>query len=308
MSGGVRRMHEIPAEQAAGACDEDSHATPSVVARAGGLANRAAPLVGSDRMGERASYTPGTFSWVELATTDQPAAKAFYAGLLGWEFDDNPVGEDVVYSMALLGGRYVAAISPQPKQQRDAGVPPTWNSYITVQSADETLSTARQLGGAVHAGAFDVFDAGRMGVAQDPQGAYFMVWEPRGHIGAGLVNAPGALCWNELASPDLEESSRFYGRLFGWSTAAHEGMDMPYLTITNGDGHTNGGIRKAASTEPCYWLVYFGTDDLDASVAKVRELGGTALMGPIEMPTGRLAAVQDPQGAVFSLYSGRFDD
>jgi predicted enzyme related to lactoylglutathione lyase len=259
-------------------------------------------------MGERTSYVPGTFSWTELTTPDQPAAKGFYGGLFGWEFDDNPVSEGIVYSMAAIGGRYVAAISPQPSQQRSAGVPPAWNSYITVDSADEALSTARRLGATVHTGAFDVFDAGRMGVVQDPQGAHFMVWEPREHIGAGLVNAHGALSWNELATPDIEESTRFYCRLFGWSTEAYGGLDMPYVTVKNRDGQANGGIRKAASTEPCYWLVYFGTDDLEASLARVRQLGGAALMQPIEMPTGRLAAVQDPQGAVFSLYTGHFED
>jgi predicted enzyme related to lactoylglutathione lyase len=260
-------------------------------------------------MAQRTQYTPGTFSWAELPTTDQAAAKRFYGGLFGWEFQDNPVSEGVVYTMASLNGSYVAALSPQPSQQRDAGLPPMWNSYITVQSADDALKDARQLGASVRAGAFDVFDAGRMGVLQDPQGAYVMVWEPRGHIGAGLVNAPGALTWNELATPDVEESARFYCRLFGWTSETFEGMGTPYLTVENSDGHTNGGIRKAASTEPCYWMVYFGTDDLQAALQRVEDLGGSALMKePIEIPGGQLAAAQDPQGAVFSLYAGRFDD
>ena len=44
-------------------------------------------------MGERSSYTPGTFSWAELATPDQEDAKRFYGGLFGWEMEDNPIGE-----------------------------------------------------------------------------------------------------------------------------------------------------------------------------------------------------------------------
>jgi predicted enzyme related to lactoylglutathione lyase len=258
-------------------------------------------------MGERTQYTPGTFSWAELATTDQDAAKRFYGGLFGWEFTDSPVGDDAVYSMAAIGGRWVAAISPQPRALREAGMPPVWNSYITVPSADEALETARQHGATVNGPAFDVFDSGRMGVIQDPQGAYFMVWEPRSHIGAGLVNAHGALSWNELASPDVEASAAFYGRLFGWSAEAFEDMQMPYLIIKTDDGHTNGGIRQAASTEPCYWLTYFGTDDLDTTLADAQSHGGTALMEPIDIGVGKLAAVQDPQGAVFALYGGHFD-
>lgn len=259
-------------------------------------------------MAHRTAYPPGTFSWVDLATPDQEGAKRFYGGLFGWRFTDSPVSEGVVYSMGSIDDRWVAAISPQPAQQRDAGRPPAWQTYVTVESADAALSQARQLGAAVHGDAFDVFDSGRMGVLQDPQGATVMVWEPRGHIGAGLVNAHGALSWNELATPDIEESARFYSRLFGWSSEPFEGMGMPYLTVANGDGHTIGGIRRAASTEPCYWLVYFGTDDIDASLARVRELGGSVLMDPpLEIPMGRLAAAQDPQGAVFSLFAGDFD-
>jgi predicted enzyme related to lactoylglutathione lyase len=258
-------------------------------------------------MGERTQYTPGTFSWVDLGTTDQEGAKRFYGELFGWEYTDSPIGDDQVYSMASLGGRHVAAIAPQPPAQREAGAGPVWNSYITVQSADDAMAEARELGAHIHAPAFDVFDAGRMGVVQDPHGAYFLVWEPRNHPGAGLVNAPGALSWNELATPDVEGAAEFYSKQFGWSTEAMEG-GSPYLVVMNRDGRANGGIRKAASTEPSYWLAYFGADDLDGTLARARDLGGTQLIDPMDAGPGRVVALQDPQGAVFALYAGQFDD
>lgn len=259
-------------------------------------------------MGERTQYTPGTFSWADLTTTDQEAAKRFYSGLFGWEAEDMPAGEGVVYSMMNLDGKPVAAISPQPPQQRDAGVPPTWNSYVTVHSADATLARARELGATVHADAFDVFEAGRMGVVQDPQGAFLLVWEPRQHIGASLVNIPGAITWNELASPDLGASTAFYSQLFDWTTEAMQGGDTPYLTINNSEGALNGGMRPVQPSEPPHWLVYFGTADLDAAVAQVESLGGGKLVGPMEVPTGKFAVVRDPQGAVFALFAGEFDE
>src|SRR5262249_22814775 len=153
-------------------------------------------------MGERTSYTPGTFSWTDLTTTDQDGAKSYYSQLFGWQANDQPIGDGMVYSMMTVDGKDVAAISPQPQAQRDAGAPPAWNSYITVESADQAVERASQLGGTAHAPAFDVFDAGRMAVIQDPGGALFAVWEPKQHIGASLVNANGALSWNELASTD----------------------------------------------------------------------------------------------------------
>jgi predicted enzyme related to lactoylglutathione lyase len=260
-------------------------------------------------MGERTKYTPGTFSWTDLTTPDQDAAKAFYCELFGWEADDQPVGDGVYYSMMKLGGKDVAAISPQPQQQRDAGAPPAWNSYVTVESADETLARAQQLGASIHAPAFDVFDAGRMGVVQDPQGAFFLAWEPRSHIGASLVNAPGALSWNELASPDLDASAAFYGELLGWTTEPFVGSPTPYLIIKSSGGQTNGGMRPVTAPERPGWLVYFGIDDADAGLAKAGELGATTLMDPADIGTGaRIAIAQDPQGAVFALYSGHYDD
>ena len=145
-------------------------------------------------MGERTKYTPGSFSWTDLTTTDPDAAKTFYGQLFGWQAQDIPVGDDMVYSIMQIDGKSTAAIGPQPQQQRDAGVPPSWNSYVTVESADAALDKAKQLGATVHAPAFDVMDAGRMGVVQDPQGAFFEVWEPKQNIGSELVNGPGLLC------------------------------------------------------------------------------------------------------------------
>src|ERR1700738_1207198 len=107
-------------------------------------------------MGERTQYTPGTFCWTDLSTTDPDAAKAYYGELFGWVAEDLPVGEGMVYSMMRLDGKDVAAISAQQPQQRDAGVPPTWNSYIAVESADDALDKAKALGATVHAPAFDV--------------------------------------------------------------------------------------------------------------------------------------------------------
>jgi predicted enzyme related to lactoylglutathione lyase len=260
-------------------------------------------------MGERTTYTPGTFSWADLSTTDQDGAKRFYGELFGWEATDNPVGDGVVYSMMSIDGKDAAAISPQPEQQREAGAPPAWNCYITVDSADDALAKARQLGANVHADAFDVMDVGRMGVVQDPQGAYFLVWEPKTHIGASIVNAPGAISWNELASPDPEASGSFYSQLFGWSTEAVEGMDMTYLMIKTAAGTMNGGIRPQMPGEPPYWLVYFGAQDAEQSASKIKELGGAVLAGPMAVGSwGTIAIARDPQGAVFAVFAGHFDD
>jgi uncharacterized protein len=258
-------------------------------------------------MAERTKYAPGTFCWTDLATTDQDAAKQFYGQLFGWTAVDYPVGEGVVYSMMQIDGKDVGAIAPQPQQQAEAGVPPLWNSYISVESADAIADAAQKLGATVHAPPFDVMDVGRMAVIQDPQGAFFMPWEARQHHGASLVNARGALSWNELASVDPDASADFYRELFGWQIEPMEGAAMPYLVIQN-QGRGNGGIRPAQENEPSYWLVYLGAGDIDADTSKAGELGATTLVQPVDIGVGQISVLQDPQGAVFALYAGQFDD
>jgi uncharacterized protein len=254
-------------------------------------------------VGERTEYARGTFCWTDLTTTDQDAAKAFYGGLFGWEADDLPVGDQMVYSMQKLGGKDVAAISPQPQMQRDAGVPPAWNSYVSVEDADAVAEKAKELGATVHAPPFDVMESGRMAVIQDPQGAFFELWQAKQHFGAALVNATGAFVWNELATPDVDAAKAFYGELFGWTFDAFESGPGPYSVIKNGD-NGNGGIREPQPGEPPNWSVFFGVDDTDAGLAKVEELGGSKMAGPIDIQIAKIGVVQDPQGAVFNIYAG----
>ena len=255
-------------------------------------------------MGERTSYAPGTFSWAELATSDANSAKSFYTALFGWEYEDNPIGDGQVYSMALRDGRHVAALF-------SADEPPHWNCYVTVADVDQAAARAREHGATVLAEPFDVMDVGRMAVIADPTGAALCLWEARSHPGAALVNTPGAMTWNDLVTPDPDGAARFYGALFGWTT-----QEIPeaggYRVITNGE-RTNGGImpldreRMGAETPP-NWLPYFGHEDVDRLAGDVEGLGGRLLDGPIRMLQGSIAVLADPQGAVFAVWTGEYDD
>jgi predicted enzyme related to lactoylglutathione lyase len=249
-------------------------------------------------MGERTSYPPGTFSWAELATGDADAAKSFYTALFGWDYDDRPIPDAGVYSMALRDGKSVAALF----HSQD---PPHWNCYVTVASADAAAARAAELGGSVVAPPFDVLDAGRMAVIADPAGAALCLWEARDNIGASLVNAPGAMTWNDLVTPDPEGAAAFYAALFGWTTE-----EMPdsggYRVIRNGE-RSNGGIMPMPDGPPQF-MPYFGHEDLQRVVAELDGLGGRVLNGPIQVPAGEFAVLGDPQGAVFAVLTGEYDD
>jgi predicted enzyme related to lactoylglutathione lyase len=263
-------------------------------------------------MGTRTSYPPGTFSWVDLSTPDQDGAKKFYGELFGWEYEDNEAGPGVVYSMARVGGEYVAAISPPPPGDES---PPHWNNYVTVKDADEIARRAEEVGGTVAGPPFDIFESGRMAVLQDPTGAFLMVWQAKDHIGAGRVNEPGCFTWNELATTDIDAAARFYGDLFGWRSEPMDTGGGPAYTVVYVGERSNGGIREQSPEEreagiPPNWLPYFVVpDSVDATVEQVGGLGGGTLLPPLDMPQGgRIAAVHDPQRAAFALWEGPVDD
>jgi len=252
-------------------------------------------------MGERTSYPPGTFSWVDLQTSDPEAAKVFYSGLFGWDYDDVPVGDGAVYSMAQLQGHSVAALGGR----QDESIPPHWNCYVTVADVDASAARAAELGATLLAEPFDVFDAGRMAVFQDPQGAVLSIWQAKENIGAGLVNVPGALTWNDLISPDVAGSAAFYSELFGWDI--QELAPGEYWSIANGANRNGGMMPMPPGSHPA-WNLYFAVEDVDATLARARELGGDTVMGPMEVPNGgRLAVLRDPQNAVFSVLTGELD-
>jgi predicted enzyme related to lactoylglutathione lyase len=253
------------------------------------------------------SHVPGTFTWPELATSDQGAGVAFYRALFGWDVKEQPVGPTEVYSMFQLRGQEVGAACSLRPEERQHGVPPHWNLYVTVASADEATKRAASLGATVLMPPFDVMDAGRMAVLQDPTGAVFQVWQPGRSIGARILNEPGSLCWSELSTRDTKKAEAFYTALFGW-TPKHSapGSPMEYTEFSV-QGQPSIGMmgmpEHMPAHVPAYWMPYFQVADCDGAAAKARELGATLLVEPHDIPsTGRFAVIQDPQGAVFAVF------
>ena len=247
-------------------------------------------------------HADAAFSWIELGTSDQNAAKQFYTSLFGWTFDDSQMGPNDFYTMFQMEHRNAAAAYTLRGQETSMGVPPHWNLYISVASADASAQRASELGATVLAPPFDVYTYGRMAVMQDPTGAPFMIWEAKDHIGAGIEGENGSFCWADLSTADQEVAAKFYGDLFGWTFTTGEGG---YLHIVNGEAFI-GGIPPAAHRNPHappHWMIYIQTDDCDGSTVKAKELGAQIFMGPMTIEkTGRMTVLADPQGATFALF------
>src|SRR4029079_10689782 len=186
-------------------------------------------------MPARTEHAPGTPSWVDLQTSDTAAAKSFYSALYGWEFEDLPVGNDAdgnpaFYSMARKNGKDVAAVAGLPMP----GIPPHWNTYVTVSDVDATAAQVAGAGGSTMGEPFDVMDAGRMAIVADPTGAMLCIWQPKNHIGAHLVNEHGTLTWNELMAADVDTALAFYEKVFGWKRNRVGSGDMEYNELKLG--------------------------------------------------------------------------
>jgi predicted enzyme related to lactoylglutathione lyase len=256
------------------------------------------------RMQETTEYAPGTFCWVELATTDGEAAKKFYTELFGWTFSDSPIGPGMIYTMLKLDGKDVGALFKMPDEMTSQGIPPNWLSYVSVKSTDETADKAKSLGGTLMKEPFDVMDVGRMSVIQDPTGAVFAIWQAGTHAGAGVNNVPNSFCWNELATSDTAKAGDFYSGLFGWGKNVKEMGPMTYTSFMNGDRPAGGMYKPTPEMGdiPPNWLTYFAVDDADATASKAKELGATITVPPKDIPdVGRFAIIEDPQGAFFGI-------
>ena len=255
-------------------------------------------------MGKRTEYEPGTFSYVELSTSDAEAAKSFYGGIFGWDYEDTELPEEAgggTYTTCNVQGDSAAAIF-----KGDGSMPPHWNNYITVESAEVAKDRATELGGEILMGPIDVMGFGHMVAIADPTGGAFMAWEPKQTPGAQRVNDPGCFTWTELHTPDVDAALEFYTGMFGWGTDEMETGDGPrYVVVKVGD-RSNGGVMDAQEGEPPKWMPYFTVESREEAVAKAGDGGGNVL-AQMEFGPGLIAVMSDPQGAMFGVFEGDVD-
>jgi predicted enzyme related to lactoylglutathione lyase len=116
-----------------------------------------------------------SIGWVELATRDVAAARAFYGALLGWSFADSPVPipGGGIYTEYLAGGTRYGGMMAMTAEWGD--LPSHWSLYILVPDVDDCLARATALGGSVCVPAFDAPGVGRIARIDDPTGAGFYV-------------------------------------------------------------------------------------------------------------------------------------
>jgi predicted enzyme related to lactoylglutathione lyase len=251
------------------------------------------------------SYAQGTPNWVELMTPDQRAAAEFYGDLFGWQMVENPLDDGRVYIIGSLQGDAVAGISAQLPEMAEH--PAFWNVYLAADDVDAVTALVGPAGGEVEMAPFDFFDLGRTARIKDPTGARVNLWQGRRHFGTARANEPGTPMWNELLTPDIARATRFYSDVFGMSaeeSAVAWGGGGSYTTLSAGGRRIAGAVPPMEGAPP-HWNVYFNVVDVDEAVAVAEALGAKLITPPYDLDgTGRMAALTDPQGAMFSLMAG----
>ena len=253
-------------------------------------------------MTERTTPWPaGTPCWLDLMTPDIDATRLFYEELFGWHFASG--GEDAGgYLIAEIDGKPVAGVGPQQPEQ--GGFPAVWTTYVATEDAAATAAKITEAGGNVFMPPFDVLDIGVMGLAMDPTGAVFGLWQPKTFGGVQLANVANAWNWDEVMSRDFAGAKQFYADVFGWTYTDMSGGGFEYATFEV-NGNTAGGIGGLPAEVPeevsAHWRMYFAVDDADEAVDMVVKLGGSVFSPPQDMPYGRHADVADPTGARFSV-------
>jgi uncharacterized protein len=255
-------------------------------------------------MPSRDSSIAGAPCWIDLMTSDPDRSRAFYGELFGWTSEQ--AGDEFGgYITFLKDGARIAGAMANDGQ---SGAVDGWTVYLEVDDAKAVADAAVANGGQSYLDPMDVGDLGVMGLVADPGGAVVGTWQPGTHKGFAVVTEPGAPSWFELHTRDYDASVEFYRKVFGWD--AHVASDEPgfrYTTLGQGDRQAAGVMDASAFlADGCasHWSIYFGSEDTDATVAKVVELGGSVVQPPEDTPYGRLADVADPLGVHFKLITG----
>jgi predicted enzyme related to lactoylglutathione lyase len=239
-----------------------------------------------------------TISWVDLAAKDLSGALEFYSEMMGWtSFNDGETPYHVFQ-------RDEIAVGGVMELTGDMGeMPPVWSVYVSVADAQATCDAATTAGGAVYQAPFDIPDGGKIAVVADPAGSVICPFEGMDGNGLGMLDEPGAPCWFDCMSRDVDASIAFYETVFGWSAQPMPG-DFPYTVFLH-DGVPLAGTMpmppQMPDEVPSHWVVNFSVDDADIATEVLVAAGGTVMMPPSDTMFGRSASVMDPWGTPFNI-------
>ncbi|MCG5431083.1 VOC family protein [Mycobacterium sp. MYCO198283] len=254
-------------------------------------------------MATRPTAPLGAPIWIDLSTSDIDRAQEFYSAIFGWTFE-SPGADYGGYRNAFADGRYVAGLMPNNPEW---GMPDGWNTYLHTADVHATVAGVDAAGGCACGDPMEVPGKGWMAMVTDPSGAMVGLWQPTGHRGFEVVGEAGAPLWYQLtATKNYAATLRFYTELLGWHLRVEADTDEFRYTVGTFDGEDGVGVMDGQSLPdgtPSDWIIFFGVEDVDATLEAVVARGGSVTRGAEDTPYGRLAAATDPTGAAFNVSS-----
>lgn len=247
-------------------------------------------------------WAPGTPAWVDISVTDLARSQAFYRQVFGWEFTDSDAAFGG-YCNAIVDGETVAGMAPPMDGMEQA--PHFWTTYLAVTDADEVMERAAAAGAQPILPPMQVGSFGTMGLAADPTGAVFGLWQAGEHTGANRVNEPGSIVWNDVMVTDLGAAKQFYGSVFGYHYQDVDMGETAYaMAALEPDGRPVCGVGQLEPGRPSHWAVAFAVADADEAAQRVHDADGTVIAEPFDFEFGRMAVVTGPDGEIFTVVAG----
>ena len=254
----------------------------------------------------------GTPTWIDLGSNHADESRTFYRELFGWSFEDQ--GEEFGhYEMVSKDGNVIAGFMNVAGMPGPDGNPlqDRWDIFLAVDDIAARVELAKKHGATVISEPMAMPGTGSFALVTDPTGAVIGMWESLGFDGYTFTGTPGTPVWFELMTKDFDTALEFYREVFEFDIVymgSEDGSDGVRY-VTNGAGEKAcAGICDASPFMPAevtpFWRFYVEIEATEPALARVRELGGQILDGPMDSPFGRCTTVADPGGATFQLNAG----
>ncbi len=241
----------------------------------------------------------GLIVWYDLMSTDEDATDAFYTELFGWEIEPESNQENGYRTIANHEGPFGGTMPFGAPMQSN------WMAYIQVSELDELTERAEELGATIIMGKTEVPEIGHWVIMTDPTGAPFYLFElasDHRSDATGYGSGDGQVIWNELITTDVMSATDFYREIAGWNLVPTSPGANPYTVAKAGASPVAGLFQPDTPPANSMWVTSFQTSDIDATIARVQELGGKVIHPANTVPgIGRTAWVADPTGALFGL-------
>lgn len=251
--------------------------------------------------------SPGKFIWFDLATPAIVNQQVFYQDVFGWSYE-TPVLTDDEYVLVMNRGKAIAGMFnvEQPGGEQDGA---TWIALMSVDDPDRAVQAAKANGGKVDQGPVHVERRGRHALVRDPAGALFGVLKSDSGDSPDQDVPLGGVIWVDLFARDVEKMAGFYSKLAPYTVTERKVLEGIGGRLLSAQGMPRAGIVPVdEEANRSAWVPYIRVENVEATLEKVVDGGGFAIVAPDEaLLDGNLAVFVDPNGGVMGIVKWTYE-